>query len=177
LAISCLLGLVKVGEVVSARRARARNPRSRIDDAWFKTIVLDGVIPDLRRFLESERGALQGAALASPSGARPYFATLMRYAPAAEELKIRLQSLEDLSVQAYAKVIRALEDLEDRVAPFCPHGDDRTYNPDLLDAEGSDVQLQFARCLRDCLVILRQLHVELSRGRDPDRTLRRHRPR
>jgi hypothetical protein len=169
-AIACVLGLAKLGEVVNARRERTRNARRDLDQAWFRMIALDGVIPDLRRFLEDQRRALREAT-ASQAVARPYLAALMRYGPAAEELKIRLQPLEHLSAHAHATIIRALEDLDDHVAAFCPHGDDRSYNPDLLEAQGTEVQLQFARCLRDCLVVLRQVHVELSRGRDPDQTI------
>jgi hypothetical protein len=169
--IACVLGLVKLGEAVSARHDRARNSRKELDQAWFRTIALEGAIPDLRRFLEAQRSALRDAAAAPPAVARPYLAALMRYAPASEELKIRLQPLEELSTHAHATIIRALEDLDDRVAPLCPHGDDRSYNPDLLEVEGTEVQLQFARCLRDCLIVLQQVHVELSRGRNPDRTI------
>lgn len=166
--MACVLSLIKAGEVLIARRRRARHPprspHAEVEGAWFKTLVLDGVIPDLRRFLDSQQAALKDAASALPGMPRPYLATLKRYAPAAENLKIRLQPLEDLSPHAHATVIRALEDLEDRVAPFCPHADDRSYNPDLLEVESSGVQVQFGLCLRDCLVALREAHHEVAGG-------------
>lgn len=166
-----MLGLVKVSEVVQALRRRVRSPRTGADESWFRTIVLEGSIPDLRHFLQTQKEALKDAASGSPGMAAPYFAALMRYARASEELKIRLQPLQDLSVHAHATIIRALEDLDDRVAPFCPHGDDPSFSREMLAAEGREVEVQFARCLRDCLAVLRDVHFELSCGRDPDQAI------
>lgn len=170
-ALACVLGLVKVREVVTARWGRVRRPRAEVDGSWFRTIVLEGSVPDLRHFLQTQREALKDAASGSPGAAQPYLAALIRYARASEELKIRLQPLQEISVHAHASIIRALEDLDDRVAPFCPHGDDLSFNRDLLAAESREVQLQFARCLRDCLAVLREVHLELISGRDPDQAI------
>jgi hypothetical protein len=169
--ISLVLAFIKLAEVVSARRDRSSDQVATVNDSWFKTIVLDGAIPDLRQFLETQRSALKQAATPPAGTVRPYMAALLRYGPASEELKIRLQPVDELSAHAYAMVTRALEDLEDCVAPFCPHADDASYNKEALEAEWKAVQRQFDTCFRDCLSVLRRLHFELSRGKDPDRII------
>ena len=170
--ISLILGIVKLGEVVSARRDRSHDQRAKVNDAWFKTIVLDGAIPDIRRFLETQRSALRSATT-PPGTVRPYMAVLLRYGPASEELKLRLQPIEELSAHTYATLTHALEDLDDRIAPFCPHADDASFNKETLETEWKAVQRQFDICFRDCLSVLRRLHFELSSGRDPDQSIPR----
>ena len=169
--ISVVLGIVKLSELYNARRDRSRDQRAKVDDAWFKTIVLEGAIPDLRSFLETQRSALKHAATPPAGTVRPYMAVMLRYAPASEELKIRLQPVEELSARSYATIINAVEALDDRIAPFCAHADDASYNKQVLQTEWSAVQRQFDACFRDCLAVLRRVHFELSRGHDPDRTM------
>jgi hypothetical protein len=95
-------------------------------------------------------------------------AVLLRYVPSSEELKIRLQPVEELSAHTYATLIRALENLDDCVAPFCAHADDASFNEEALETERRAVQRQFDNCFRDCLSVLRRLHFALYRGQDPD---------
>jgi hypothetical protein len=174
--ISLVLAVIKLGEVINARRDRSRDQLAKVNDAWFKTIVLDGAIPDIRQFLEAQRSALKQAATPPPGSVRPYIAALLRYMPASEELKLRLQPIDELSAHAYATLMRALEDLDDCVAPFCPHGDDASFNRDALETEWRAVQRQFDSCFRDCLSVLRTVHFELSRGKDPDQKIRKPTP-
>lgn len=167
-AISLLLAIVKGFEILSARKDRSGDQQARVNDAWFKTIVLDGAIPDLRQFLELQRSALKQAAMPLPKTVRPYMSVLQSYSPASEELKIRLQSVAELSTHAYATLTQALENLDDCVAPFCSHADDAAFNKEALERERASVQQQFDQCFRDCLSVLRRLHFALYRGKDPD---------
>jgi hypothetical protein len=167
--ISVGLALVKGFELYRARKDRSGDQQAKVNDAWFKTIVLDGAIPDIRQFLDLQRGALKQAATPPPKTVRPYMSVMLRYSPASEELKIRLQSVAELSAHAYATLTQALENLDDCVAPFCSRADDASFAKDVLQKEWSAVQRQFDGCFRDCLSVLRRLHFALYRGQDPDR--------
>jgi hypothetical protein len=166
--ISLALAIVKGSELYRARKDRSGDQQAKVNDAWFKTIVLDGTIPDLRKFLELQRGALKQAAATTPQVVRPYMIVMLRYSPASEELKIRLQSVAELSTNAYATLTRALESLDDSVATFCSHADDASFNKETLEKEWRAVQRQFDSCFRDCLSVLRRLHFALHRGENPD---------
>jgi hypothetical protein len=174
--ISVVLAVVKGAEIYHARRDRSRDQRAKVNDAWFKTIVLDGAIPSIRSFLETQRGALKQACSAHPGTARPYMAVWLRYKPESEELMIRLIPIEELSSNAYAALVHYLEILEDSVSPFCSHADDRSVDPGSIEKEWLALQHQMDRCFRDCLSILRRVHFELSRGRDPDQTISKPTP-
>jgi hypothetical protein len=166
--ISLILAIVKGAELYRARKDRSGDQQAKVNDAWFKTIVLDGAIPDLRQFLELHRGALKQAAATASKVVRPYMTVMLRYSPASEELKIRLQSVAELSTNAYATLTRALESLDDSVATFCAHADDASFNKETLEKEWRAVQRQFDCCFRDCLSVLRRLHFALYRGENPD---------
>jgi hypothetical protein len=102
---------------------------------------------------------------------RPYMTVMLHYSPSSEELKIRLQSVAELSTNAYATLTRALESLDDSGATFCPHADDASFNKETLEKEWRAVQRQFDSCFRDCLSVLRRLHFALYRGENPDRQI------
>jgi hypothetical protein len=169
--ISLVLAGVKGYEIFNSRKDRSRDQQSKVNDAWFKTIVLDGAVPQIRTFLESQRNALRQAANARPGTVRPYMNALLKYMPESEELMIRLIPIEELSANAYATVVRNLETLEDAVSPFCSHADDAAVNPQAIENEWINVQKQMDHCFRDCLSILRHVHFDLSYGRDPDKTI------
>ena len=169
--IAAILALVKGGELVSAHRVRSRDQEAKVNDAWFKTIVLDGAIPAIRQFLETHRSELTLTASHSRQGVRPYEAALQRYIQESEALKYRLLPVRELSPNGYETLIRAIEELDDCVAPYCPPADDSSFNKEALSAEWSAVQRQADRCFRDCLAVLRLMHFELSRGKHPDRKI------
>jgi hypothetical protein len=164
--ISVGLAVVKGYEIWNARRDRSRDQQAKVNDAWFKTIVLDGAIPDIRKFLEGQRASLKNAR--SADNLRPFMSAWQRYQPESEELMLRLIPLEELSARAYARIEREFERLADVISPFCSHADDASYPRQSVDKEWTGVQQQMDQCFRESLTVLRVLHLNLSRGRDPD---------
>jgi hypothetical protein len=169
--ISAVLAIFKFYEFRNSRRDRSRDQLSKVNDAWFKTIVLDGAIPHIRSFLDSQRSALSQASNVHPRPARPHQSVLLSYIPASEELKIRLIPVEELSTNAYATIVRNIEKLDDAVSPYCSHADDASVAAKAKQDEWLLVQQSFDQCFRESLRLLRQVHFELSRGEDPDKTI------
>lgn len=169
--ISLALAGVKGYEIFNARRDRSRDQTSKVNDAWFKTIVLDAAIPEIRRFLEAQRASLKQARNARSGSVRPFMAAWQRYQPESEELMLRLIPIEELSTHAYARIEREFETLADLVSPFCSYADDASHSPQAIDKQWATVQQQLDRCSRETLKVLRQVHLHLSRGRDPDAEL------
>jgi hypothetical protein len=164
--ISLGLALVKGYELWNARRDRSRDQQAKVNDAWFKTIVLDGAIPDIRKFLEGQRASLKNAR--STHTVRPFMSVWQRYQPESEELMLRLIPLEELSARAYAKIEREFEQLADVISPFCSHADDASYPRHSVDGEWTQVQQQMDRCFRESLSVLRVVHLNLSHGYNSD---------
>lgn len=171
--ISVILAGVKCVEFFNGRRDRSKDQRARVNDAWFKTIVLDGAIPAIRQFLDSQRSKFKQVNHYSANGVRPFAAALRDYLQQSEDLKDRLRPVEELSVHAYETVIRAVEALDDAVSLYSPHADDAAFDKAALAAEWIGVQRHFDACFRECLSVLRQLHFSLQHGRDPDKDISR----
>lgn len=169
--ISLALAAVKGYEIVNARRDRSRDQQAKVNDAWFRTIVLDGAIPDIRQFLQAQRAALKQAMSARPGSVRPFMAAWTRYQPESEELMLRLIPVEELSTVAYARIEREFEQLADIVSPFCSYADDPSHAPQSIEKQWATVQQQMDRCFRQSLSVLRAVHLHLSRGRDADTEL------
>jgi hypothetical protein len=164
--ISLVLAFVKGYELWNARLDRSRDQQAKVNDAWFKTIVLDGAIPDIRNFLEGQRSSFKNAL--SAKTVRPFMSAWQSYQPKSEELMLRLIPVEELSARAYAAIEREFEQLADIISPFCSHADDASYPRPSIDKEWASVQQQMDRCFRESLSALRLVHLNLSRGRHPD---------
>jgi hypothetical protein len=166
--ISLVLAVVKGYEIYNSRRDRSRDQRTKVNDAWFKAIVFDAAIPDIRKFIETHRSSLQGARISRKGSARPFMAAWQRFQPESEELMTRLLPVEELSTHAYAKIVSEIEKFADNLLTFCSRADDASNSPQTIDKEWMLIQQQMDGCFRESLSVLRVAHLELSRGRDPD---------
>ena len=169
--ISLVLAAFRIVEFFRNRNDRSKDQQAKVDDAWFKTIVLDGAIPALRDFLQEQRYALKQAGHLPPAVVRPHIAVLLAYSPKSEDLKLRLKPIEELSANAYETMVRAIEGLDDLISPYCAHADDAGYDRKLVADEWIIVEREIDKCFRDCLAVLRRVHYALQQAKNPDKEI------
>jgi hypothetical protein len=169
--LSIALAAVKGYEIFKARTDRKRDRRAAVDDVWFKTVVLELAVPELRKFLHKFRTEIVNPI--SLVGVRPYATALIRYSMETEAIRLQIRTIQDLSENVYETISRRLEDLDDAVAVYCPHADDASYDRHLLAAERAALERNFDECFSNCIETLRRLHFALYEGKDPDEEIPR----
>lgn len=172
-----LSGIVLVVQVLSFVFSnwinRGRDQSAKVQEAWFKVIVLDDALPSLQSFLATQHSKFLELARTTNQTVAVHRAFLFQYVTDLESLMRRLSISECLSTRAMQSVVLSVEKLDDFVQKGASIVQDGANDVAKKNRAIEEVAAAFDTCHAACTNTWRQLHSAMQKGQAPDKVLPR----
>jgi hypothetical protein len=150
---------------------RGRDQSAKVEEAWFRAIVLDDALPSLQGFLSMQLARFLELANDQVPTVSRHVKFQIQYKNDLETLMRKFSMTECLSTRAMQSVILAVETLDDIVAKNASIVQDGSIAAASRVSAVQEVAAAFDTCLASCTGKWRDLHKILQQGADPDRLL------
>jgi hypothetical protein len=169
LAISVLVLVLQVASFFLTNfRNRKKDLSAKVDEAWFKSIVLDDCLPELQKFCATQRSKFEELARSSSQTVARHVTFISQFNAETESLQRKIAMTECMSVKALQLTVLEIEELGDSVATNASKVMDSGNSPDERETALLATMQAFDRRSANCLHVWKRLHHALQHGENPD---------
>jgi hypothetical protein len=148
-------------------RNRRQDQSAKVDEAWFKAIVLDDCLPELQKFCSTQRSKFEDLAKGSSQTVAKHRDFLTQFSLESEALQRRLAMVECMSLETMQATLLEIEALGDVVVTNASKVLDSGRGPDIRSAALLETVQEFDKRSSNCLTVWKKLHHSLQVGKKP----------
>jgi hypothetical protein len=148
---------------------RRRDQSAKVDEAWFKAIVLDDCLPELQKYAANQRAKFEELARGNNQTVAQHVQFMRQFNSESESLQRKLAMTECMSVKAMQATVLEVEQLEDVVATNASKVLDAGNTAEMREAALLSATQEFDKRSANCLLIWKRLHHALQNGKDPEK--------